>query len=40
MSKPKLLTVIDKRIKIADDDGRKLEKDLQKGNLNMKQFLD
>ena len=39
MSKPKVISVIEKRISDTDNDGRKLEKDFQRGQMNLKQFI-
>jgi hypothetical protein len=40
MSKNKVLTVLDKKISNADNEGRAIEKQFYKGDMNLKNFME
>ena len=40
MSKQKVIQVLDKKIRLADDEGRKYEKEFAKGNLDKRNFIE
>eukprot|EP00350_Pseudokeronopsis_sp_OXSARD2_P010745 CAMPEP_0170543636 /NCGR_PEP_ID=MMETSP0211-20121228/2686_1 /TAXON_ID=311385 /ORGANISM="Pseudokeronopsis sp., Strain OXSARD2" /LENGTH=62 /DNA_ID=CAMNT_0010847063 /DNA_START=797 /DNA_END=985 /DNA_ORIENTATION=+ len=40
MSKQAISVILDKKIRMADDEGRKAEKDFGKGQISKKEFLE
>jgi hypothetical protein len=40
MSKPKVLSILDKKIIASDNESRKIEKEFLKGNVDKKNFVD